>query len=367
MIETPVEQQYSTVEFLTYAIRDLFLVEDVTMDFPERGHVRLRGQLLADLTAQYDKLRAEFERFGYTPLVRTGEDGRPMIVALPTVFEPAPARWLVNLILFILTIGSTLVVGAQQEGVEVTGVASLLAGWRFSASILLILGAHELGHYFAARYHGVPVTLPFFIPIPTIFGTMGAFIRIKEPVKNKRALLDIGVAGPLAGLVFAVPILFYGLATSPVGALPVGGYMMEGNSLLYALAKVISFGRFLPANGIDVSLNSFAWAGWAGLFVTGLNLLPVGQLDGGHMAYVLFGKHADKLFWPVIIALVGVSLFVGTGTWWLWIGLLFIFGRNHAVPLDDHTPLDGRRRAIAIFALVVFVFTFVPSPVTIIQ
>ncbi len=367
MIETPVERQYSTVEFLTHAIRDLFVVEDVTMDFPERGHVRLRGQLLVDLADKYDELRARFEQFGFTPLVRAGEDRRPMILALPTVFEPKPAQWITNLILFILTIGSTLFVGAQQEGIVVTSITTLLAGWKFSASILLILGAHELGHYFAARYHHVPVTLPFFIPIPTIFGTMGAFIRIKEPVKNKRALLDIGVAGPLAGLVFAVPILLYGLVTSPVSVLPAGGYILEGNSLLYALVKIVTFGEFLPANGIDVSLNSFAWAGWAGLFVTGLNLLPVGQLDGGHMAYVLFGKQARILFWPVIAALVAVSLFIGTGTWWVWIALLFFFGRNHAVPLDDYTPLDPRRRAIAIFALIVFVFTFVPSPITIVQ
>lgn len=367
MIETPIEKQYSTVEFMTHAIRDLFAVEDVTMDFPERGHVRLRGQLLVDLTEKYDDLRQRFERFGFTPLVRKGEHGEPVILATPIVFAPKPAKWITNLVLFVLTIGSTLLVGAQQEGIQVTGIASLLAGWKFSASILLILGAHELGHYFAARYHNVPVTLPFFIPIPTIFGTMGAFIQIKEPVKNKRALLDIGVAGPLAGLVFAIPILLYGLATSPVGPLPESGYLMEGNSLLYALSKIVTFGEFLPANGVDVSLNSFAWAGWAGLFVTGLNLLPVGQLDGGHMAYVLFGKQAGKLFWPVIAALVGLSLFIGTGTWWVWIVLLFFFGRNHAVPLDDYTPLDPTRRAIAIFALVLFVLTFVPSPITIVQ
>ena len=368
MLETPVEYQFDHIGRLTNAISDLFAVSDVTVDFPEPEHVRLRGELLIDLTERYDELRKRFEAFGYTPMVRKGEDGRPVIYALPMVFDPKPHRWEVNLLLLVLTIGSTLFVGAAQEGVAVTGLASLLAGWRFSLSILLILGAHELGHYFAARYHNVPVTLPFFIPIPTIFGTMGAFIQIKEPVKNKRALLDVGIAGPLAGLVFAVPILFYGLLTSNVGPLPPEnvGYIMEGNSLLYALAKIISLGEFLPANGMDVSLNSFAWAGWAGLFVTGLNLLPVGQLDGGHMSYVLFGANARRLFWPIIAALVGIELLLGTGTWWLWIALLFVFGRRHAVPLDDYTPLDGRRRALAIFAIVLFFLTFVPTPITIV-
>lgn len=366
MSELLAEQQYRTIEHLTYAIRDLFSVSDVTMGFPEKGQVRLRGRLLVDLEDGYGALRKQFERFGYTPLVRTDEEGEAFLVALPIVFEDAPRRWSINLVLLVLTIGSTLFVGAGQEGVAVESFVDIFAGWRFSLCILLILGAHELGHYFAARYHGVPVTLPYFIPVPTIFGTMGAFIQLREPVKNKRALLDVGVAGPLAGLAFTIPILFYGLATSTVGPLPEGGYLLEGNSLLYGLAKIVTFGRFLPADGMDVSLNAIAWAGWSGLFVTGLNLLPVGQLDGGHMAYVLFGKRAKQLFWPAIIALLGISLFIGTTTWYLWIGLLFFFGRNHAVPLDDHTPLDSRRRAVAVLALVIFALTFVPSPITIV-
>ena len=230
---------------------------------------------------------------------------------------------------------------------------------------MLILGAHELGHYFAARYHKVPVTLPYFIPMPTsysLIGTLGAFIRLKAPVKNRRALLDVGAAGPLAGMVFALPILWYGLATSPVGPLPAGGYMLEGNSILYALSKIVIFGRFLPANGIDVSLNQFAWAGWVGLLVTGLNLIPVGQLDGGHVSYVLFGKKARQFFWPVVLGLALLVIVTGTFMWVVWILLLTVFGRVHAEPLDDVTPLDSRRRWIAIFTLVLFVLVFMPIP-----
>lgn len=350
---------------LELAIGDLFSVEDVTTDVPERGYVRFRGHFLIDLATHFDVLRARFETHGFTPLVRHDAQGGVNLIAMPHVFEKKPTRPWINLLLFVLTILSTLFVGSAQATnlpVDAPLWRVLLAGWPFSLSILLILGAHELGHYFAARYHNVDVTLPFFIPIPTIIGTMGAFIQIREPVKNRRALLDIGAAGPLFGLVFAIPILIIGLATSPVGPLPSGPYLLEGNSLLYALLKTLVFGQFLPAGGIDVSLNQLAWAGWAGLLVTGLNLLPIGQLDGGHLMYVLFGERTRRLFWPVIIGLVVISFALQTDVWWLWIALLFFFGRGYAQPLDDVTPLDPRRRSIAILALVIFVVIFVPNP-----
>jgi membrane-associated protease RseP (regulator of RpoE activity) len=211
------------------------------------------------------------------------------------------------------------------------------------------------------------VTLPYFIPLPLPpIGTMGAFIRLKAPIKNKRALLDVGLAGPLAGLAFAIPILLYGLATSPVQALPAGGYTLEGNSILYALAKLAVKGQFLPAGGQDVFLNQMAWAGWVGLLVTGLNLIPVGQLDGGHVAYTLLGKRAKVLFWPVIGALLLLSIVGQTLMWGIWVVLLFTLGRIYAVPLDDVTELDGGRRALAILGLATFVLVFVPVPLRLI-
>jgi membrane-associated protease RseP (regulator of RpoE activity) len=234
---------------------------------------------------------------------------------------------------------------------------------------MLILGAHELGHYFAARYHNVPVTLPYFIPMPlSIIGTMGAFIRIKAPISNRRALLDIGAAGPLAGMVFAVPLLIYGLWISEVGPLPTDyGYMLEGNSLLYAGLKIMIFGEMLPnAAGMDVMLSQVAWAGWVGLLVTGLNLIPVGQLDGGHVSYVLFGQRARAFFWPVIMALLTLAIVTGMTMWIVWVALLFFLGRRHAEPLDSVTPLDGRRRLIAIITLLIFFLVFTPIPFQII-
>ncbi len=165
---------------------------------------------------------------------------------------------------------------------------------------------------------------------------------------------------------FALPILFIGLATSKVAHVLPGG-IFEGNSLLYLLAKLAVYGRILPSGGEDVMLNQVAWAGWVGLFVTGLNLIPVGQLDGGHVAYALFGKRAQMFFWPSIVGLGLIVLYsylqgAFVPTWLLWIFLLWAFGRVHARPLEDITELDPRRRVLAIFTLALFFLTFVPLP-----
>jgi hypothetical protein len=367
------------VEALRRELLDLFALQDVTMDWPQPGFVRFRGRFMCSLADCFDELRARFERHGFTPNVRregmlpenvglptgfAGASDEVVLLAMPAVFDPGPSRWIINLVLFVLTIVTTLFAGALHEP-GFTG-AELWLGWPFSLSILLILGAHELGHYFAARYHKVPVTLPYFIPMLSIIGTLGAFIRLKAPMKNRRAMLDIGVAGPLAGLVFAVPLLIWGLLISEVGPLPEGGYMLEGNSILYATIKVLLFGQMLPSGGIDVSLSQVAWAGWVGLLVTGLNLFPVGQLDGGHVAYVLFGRRARQLYWPVIFGLVLLAVLTQTLMWGIWVALLFFFGRYHAEPLDSVTPLDGRRRAIAVFTLLLFFFVFVPIPLRVI-
>jgi membrane-associated protease RseP (regulator of RpoE activity) len=348
---------------LSREISDLFTVEDATADNPGPDSIRLRGHFLCDPISCYDELRRRFERHGYTPFIR--QDGEePALFAVPIVFDPPASNPVVNLLLLLLTILSTLFVGAQSE----PGFSGreIWLGIPFSFSIMLILGAHELGHYFAARYHRVPVTLPYFIPMPlSIIGTMGAFIRLKAPIKNRRALFDIGAAGPLAGLLFALPILVYGLATSPVNPLPSSGYLLEGNSLLYKFLKYAVFGQMLPdfEAGIDVTLNQYAWAGWVGLLVTGINLIPVGQLDGGHIAYVLLGRHARKLFWPVILGLAFLAVYTGELTWGVWVFLLFFLGTRHAQPLDDVSPVDTPRLLLAVATLALFVLVFVPTPI----
>jgi membrane-associated protease RseP (regulator of RpoE activity) len=363
--QTPTPQPVTTetIYALRDAIGDLFVVQDVTLDWPEIGFARFRGSFACDLADCFQDLRQRFERHGFTPTIRReGVEGQVSLVAMPGVFDPPPSNWYINLLLLVLTILSTLLVGAASEP-GFTG-RELWLGLPFSLSLMLILGAHELGHYFAARYHKVPVTLPYFIPMPfSIIGTMGAFIRLKAPIYNRRALLDIGVAGPLAGMVFAVPLLILGLLLSPVAPLPAGTpYILEGNSILYALLKFLVFGQMLPDGQMDVSLGQIAWAGWVGLLVTGLNLIPVGQLDGGHVAYVLFGQHARKLFWPVIFSLLALGILTQTAMWGFWVFLLYFLGRSHAEPLDNVTPLDGRRRLIAIGTLLLFFLVFVPIP-----
>lgn len=354
------------VEAIRREIAHLFAVSDTTLDVPFKGAVRFRGRFLVDSADCFDELRTIFEAHGFTPFVRE-EDGRLAIIAEPGVHVAEPSNWYVNLLLFLVTIMATLVTGAFYDARSVEEIWNFWNGWPFALSIMLILGAHEMGHYVMARYHKVPVTLPYFIPLPIIspIGTMGAVIRIKGPIKNRRALHDIGVAGPLAGLVFAIPILLYGLATSDVGPIGTTG-MMEGNSLMYAGAKLLVFGQFLPSATQDVYLNQVAWAGWVGLLVTAMNLMPLGQLDGGHVTYTLLGDKAKKLFAPIMAGLIGLAVFSflvdNTLTWVLWIFLLFFLGRIHAEPLDDVTPLDKKRRWIAVFTLLMFVLVFVPVP-----
>lgn len=359
------------------ALRDelqpYFIFTQTQIDAPQPGSIRFKVQVKCDLAEKYGEIRGRVEKHNFTPLLREDE-GQIYLIAIPILFKTTPSLWIINLLLFIATILSTLFVGMQMEsswdGTSPLTFSRLLTGWPFSLSLLLILGAHELGHYFAARYHNVPVTLPYFIPMPPIsiisIGTMGAFIRLKAPIYNRRALLDIGAAGPLAGLVFAIPILLYGLSTSEVSPLPIGmPYFLEGNSILYILAKLLVFGQMLPNQaGMDVTLNSVAWAGWVGLLVTGLNLIPVGQLDGGHIAYALFGKQAQTFYWPILGALI-LLMFLSAGSFWgIWVLLIFFLGRIHAEPLDDVTILDSRRRAIAIFSLVLFFLVFVALPLT---
>ena len=268
-----------------------------------------------------------------------------------------------------------------------TLITHLWVGWPFAVSLLAILLAHEFGHYFVGRARGAAVTLPYFIPFPfSQIGTMGAFIQMKSIPKNKRALFDLAVAGPLAGLVVAIPVLLLGLSQSSLGTVTaVQGGFAEGNSLLYLLAKFVVFGKLLPApanlsglpllyhwisyffigqpspvGSTDVFINQVAWAGWVGLLVTFLNLIPAGQLDGGHVIYAVFGKRVNRIL-PVILVATVLLGFLWSG-WWLWAFLIFLLGRSHAEPLDQITQLDPSRKALAVLMLVIFLITLTPIP-----
>ncbi len=342
-----------------------------------RLNARFVGRLLMDSETAYEQLDKRFATIDHLPIFRE-EEGKHVILALQGRINPSPRSWWPNLLLFIGTVFSVLLVGTELAISEVSVIDAARAQaiadnvflelWRglpYAISILLILGAHELGHYFAARHHKLAVTLPYFIPLPYLspFGTMGAFIQLRQPMRNRKVLMDVGAAGPLAGLIFAIPILFIGLAAARVGPVSPGG-VYEGDSILYAFAKIVTFGEFLPKNGIDVYINSsqLAWAGWTGLLVSALNLIPIGQLDGGHILYSLIGERARLFYYP-LLGLMIILVFM-TNVWLFWVILLLLFGRVYATPLDMITPLDRPRRVLGIIALVIFLLIFVPMPLT---
>lgn len=340
-----------------------------------------QGELLLEPEAAYAQLDAQLAPKNALALFRPSVDGTILVHIVRGRPEIQPRPIWPNLLLLALTVLSLLMVGTAIAAGE-AGLANQAASdaimndllpnlWRglpYTISLLLILGAHEMGHFFAARAHRTSVTLPYFIPAPPFIspiGTAGAFIQIREPIRSRRALLDIGAAGPLAGLVVAIPILFIGLATSQlVPPAPVS--LQEGNSLLYALAKILVFGEFVPNGTVDVMINQLAQAAWTGLLVTALNLIPLGQLDGGHILYSLIGERARGLFYPVL-ALTVVMVVTVSEAWLFWLVLLFLFGRFYAAPLDMVTPLKRRHQIIAVVALIVFVLTFVPIPFSVNQ
>lgn len=352
---------------LAAACSDVMVVEDVTEGVPPGNSVRLRGRLLVPSDEAYGRLVEPFRLLGRTPMLQRRQDGDgEEVLALPVTFAPARPRVGLALVLFGLTVVSCLFVGAQMtEGLTDVNW-HLLDGLPFAASLLGILAAHEFGHYLTARHLGSSTSLPYFIPMPLgPFGTLGAFISMKMPPRNRRHLLAIGAAGPLAGLLLAVPILWLGLSLSKVQPLPPGGYQMEGNSLLYAAMKLVMFGRFLPSATEDVFIHQVAFAGWAGLLVTGLNLIPAGQLDGGHIVYALLGRQGARIVtWAVIAGLAGLSL-LWSG-WLLWLALVVLFGRLQDMPLDDVTELTGRQRALAVAMMGIFVLVFTPIPLTLV-
>lgn len=383
-------------EVLTSIVSRVFRIEDVTTSDGQKGwFVRYRGYLLMEDSAQaYDLLADSLKPYGLMPLFR--KEGKLQLVyvapALPEVKQKPPVA---NIVMFALTVVSVMLAGATPEGPLPSDFGgqmlalfkSILTGWPFALALLGILVAHEFGHYLMSRHHKTAATLPFFIPLPfSPLGTMGAFIQMQSIPKNKRVLFDIGIAGPLAGMVIALPVLLLGLSLSQLGPVePSPGGFIEGNSLLYLLSKFVVFGQLLPApastnglsifiywlkyfftgtpvpfGGLDVFIHPVAFAGWAGLLVTALNLIPAGTLDGGHITYALFGNNIRKAF-PIIVGLLaGLGIF--WSGWWLWAVLLLWLGRVHAEPLDQITELDPRRRALGVFAIILFLLVFTPVP-----
>ncbi len=260
------------------------------------------------------------------------------------------------------TFATTLIAGSYLAGGNpFSRPSDLQLGLMFNIPLLSILGVHEMGHYTAARRHRVRVTPPYFIPflpVPPLPGTMGALIRLKSPFPDRNALMDIGVSGPLAGAVVAIPVLIAGLAMSEVrrstGALGVP----LGESILFKLLSRIVLGE-IPA-GYDVVLHPVAYAGWLGMYITMLNLIPAGQLDGGHVVFALFGERfaAVARLIPYGLLLMGL---VSNG-WFVWAILLFVMGTGHPRPLYEEVPLSPMRRALGGAAALLFLLCFTVDP-----
>jgi membrane-associated protease RseP (regulator of RpoE activity) len=387
---SPDEAQLLADQVRALIHRDL-AIESVQIgrDQAREGVVIVHGRLLRPSAQVFSRWLAELNRRGYTPILRPGgEPDRVVLHVIAGVAPKSPSRVWINIVLFVLTVVSTLFAGMfyGDNGIEANTFldllrpSNLLLGAPFALTLLGILAAHEFGHYFAARYHRVAVTLPYFLPMPFGLGTFGAFIQLREPVPDRRKLFDIGVAGPLAGLVLAVPLLFYGLATSPL-TMPIPGGMLEGNSIFYYFAKILIFGMPLPnpITGQDVLMNQVTFAAWIGLLVTAFNLLPIGQLDGGHTVFALFGDKArliNRIAFGVLVVLALASLaplqqivpqlrYIGYNGWFIWVFLTyFLIGLYHPPALDDVTQLDSRRRWLGYLVIAIFILIFVPVPFT---
>jgi len=288
--------------------------------------------------------------------------------------QPKPdSKWL-NALLLAATLATTTLTGACHwlsfeadfQAIQLPLTPGAVAnGLWYALTILAILGAHELGHYLACRYYGISASLPYFLPVPfPLTGTAGAFIRIRQPITTKRALFDIGIAGPLAGFAVAVPALVIGMLLSRVVALPSSFTgLSRGEPLLFKAVSWLVWGT--PPETASINMHPMAFAAWFGLLATALNLIPIGQFDGGHIAYAALGRHAHKVTIAAVLFAVGLSVY--SSSWVVWtvlaVGLLFAFGWRHPPVWDETEPLDSSRRWLALLALVILVLCFTPAPI----
>lgn len=316
------------------------------------------------LEEKFNYLRKSLSEKGYTPMLRY-EHGEHVIYVIKKPKIKKKPVW-INLVLLIATIFTTTLAGSLQwvgirnvNWIEMISPAYLFDGFIFfSAPLLLILGVHEMGHYYASKKHNIDASLPYFIPLPPPFllGTFGALISTREPIPNRKALLDIGVAGPICGFLVAIPITFLGfflMQQNPVIALSDGGYMVPP-LIIQAIESFFT----VPQNAI---IHPTLFAGWVGIFLTAVNLLPIGQLDGGHVSRAFLKEKHKYAGWAVIFVLIGLS-FIYTG--WLMFAfiVLFLIGTQHQPPLNEIDPLDTRRKLIGVLVVIIFIVSFAPIP-----
>jgi membrane-associated protease RseP (regulator of RpoE activity) len=281
--------------------------------------------------------------------------------------RPRRFPWL-NVVLFLLTCLSTLIAGmllpvlfngAPFQLSDLWTPTQWLSGLPFSLGVMSILLSHEMGHYLTCRYYGVDATLPYFIPFPNHVGTMGAFIKIRSPIYDRGSLLEIGVAGPIAGFVVAVVVLAIALA-QPQQFLP-----LEGAEMLFGEPLIFDIGQYVtgttPPPGMDVVFEPLAFAAWFGFLVTALNLLPAAQLDGGHITYAMFGSYHKWISRAVVVILVPLAIFYWYG-WFVWIVLLLVIKLRHPQTIDDSIPLRPRQIVLGLIGYLLLILCFMPAP-----
>lgn len=335
--------------------------------------VRVRPEVLtffvhaepATLDNNFDEMRKQLIPRGYIPFI-TRDKGEHIVL----IHRKPPARFVgsqVNIVMLALTIVTTVIAGAMLWGaydnLDMFDIKSIAFGALFFAfPLMLILGIHEMGHYITAKKYHVAASLPFFVPSIPPLGTFGAVISMRDPIPSRKALIDIGISGPLYGLAVAIPVTLIGLfliARDPRTTVVVGGGAFVNSSFLYELLAMLIP---LPANA---SVHPTAFAGWVGLFVTALNLLPAGQLDGGHVARAVLGDRAKYLSYFAIITMLVLGLFVYES--WLIIALfIMLLGARHPPPLNDITKLGTKRLAVGAVAAIVFFAAFVAEPIVVV-
>lgn len=350
---------------------------------PNQGRLYIfRGRLTQPPQRAFALLKERFHPLDFRPMLLNehGEDAVVAIEGLDAARQVRTRPWL-HLVLLLLTVLTTTAMGAALTGIPSGDIVraiqaqrwhiiwpALRDGLPFSLTLLGILGVHEMGHYIAARRHGIQVTLPFFIPLPlpNSLGTMGAVIFIKSPLHNRRALFDVGLAGPLAGLLIALPLYLIGLGMPQTVGLPLSWIEMgitrvSNPPLLAALAGWV-YPEITNLDRVVLYGHPMALAAWFGVLLTGLNLLPLGQFDGGHVAYALLGRRA----WPLAYATFALLIVMGVmGAWiaWLiWALIGFFTGLRHPPPQDDLTPLGWWRVALGVLTAILFALIIVPVP-----
>ncbi|MEO0096722.1 MAG: site-2 protease family protein [candidate division WOR-3 bacterium] len=340
-------------ENLLFLINNYFEIHQVS----ERTFI---GKLREPWEINLKNLKIMLESYGYIPFFSKKKNFHILTLVEKIYKEEKKENYWINLFLFLLTLLTTLLVGSfHQGGNPFLRISDIFLGIPFSFSLLAILGSHELGHYFMARKENVSVSLPYFLPVPhPLIGTMGAFIKMRSIIPSKKSLIRVGIAGPLTGFLVALPITYFGLKLSKIIRLEEIRYGLSlGNSIIFSALTKIVF-KDIP-QGFDILLHPMAFAGWLGFFVTALNLIPLGQLDGGHIAYAVFGRF--KLF---IIVVLGILIYLSRYWlgWLFWVIIVSLISLKHPPVQDEITSLTKKDILLTILAFIILLLTFPPKP-----